>query len=137
MGLLRSARTRSIFAVCWFCLAVTACTSAPDAALDDWSRTYVADQDRVFEALLDALEDSGFLVEEVDRGRGRVAARASTRRGGDTSLIVRVQQKVDRVRVDVMAGDPGAADGLGSRSMAPAVSEVLRELDARLEGRVN
>ena len=113
------------------------CLSGGGESVDDWSRSYLSTYDRVFEAALDAVEDSGFYLDTVDEERGRIRAEASARRGDEMSLIIDVGQRADRIRVDVMAQGAAAQDGRGPGPIAPVVAEYLRNLDARLEGRLD
>jgi hypothetical protein len=113
------------------------CAGSGGVTGEDWSRTYLQPYDRVFEAVLDALEASGFYLDTVDEERGRVRAEPSTERDDRVTLVVEVALRGDRVRVDALAQSPELADGFGSGLAAAAVRDFLRDLDARLGGRVD
>lgn len=111
--------------------------STRGGAPDDWSRSYLSTPERVFAAALDALEDSGFYLDEVDEASGRIRAESSVRRGDEVTLFVDVAKRRDRIRVDVMASSASAREGAGPGPMTAVVREFLSALDARLEGRVD
>lgn len=113
------------------------CVGSGGVTGEDWSRTYLQPYDRVFEAVLDALEASGFYLDTVDEERGRVRAEPSTERDDRVTLVVEVALRGDRVRVDALAQSPELADGFGSTLAGAAVRDFLRDLDARLGGRVD
>jgi hypothetical protein len=88
----------------------------------------------VFDAVVDVLEDDGYLV-EANREAGRISAEpARSDRGMDPSLAVRVFEKAGRVRVDVQTRS-GANDAMtrGSR-VEISIVEFFHELELRLQG---
>ena len=119
-------------------LSGSACTTGSGSPGHDWFRDYVATEDRVFEATLAALEDTGFYLDTVDEGKRRIRARSSARRTDlETTLLVNVQPKTDRVRVSVMAQSPGLEEGRTTAPVSGIVRDFFNNLDARLEGRVD
>jgi hypothetical protein len=143
IGMLNGARTpRShrlllLLSVPVLIAADAACTTGADSYDGgSWSRSYLSAYGRVFEAVLDSLEAGGFYLDTIDENRGRVRAESSARRRDlEMTLFVDVEQRGDRIRVDVMAQGSGSENGYAPTQMSPAVYEFLRELDARLEGR--
>ena len=76
------------------------CTTASDSS-DSWSESYLAPYDRVFNAVVDVLEDRDYLV-EASPETGKITAEPSrSSRGLSPELAVRVFEKAGRVRVDV------------------------------------
>jgi hypothetical protein len=117
---------------------VASCTAGSGVAVDDWSRSYRAGFDRVFEAVLDTLEESEYYLDTVDKESGRVRAESSARRRDlEVTLIVDVEEREGRVRVDVMARSSGGDQPEASGRMSGVVREFLSGLDSRLEGRVD
>ena len=79
------------------------------------------------------MDDSGYLLVEQDRGRGRITAEST----GEPAyravvLIVRIDQRDEIVSVSVQAsgGGPGSPAQLGR--LDRAVTGLLDELDGRL-----
>ena len=99
---------------------------------DDWSRTYFAPRDKVIDAVIDVLEDEGYLV-DADREKGRVSAEPSRGSAGSlVSLVVRVTQKNDRIYVDVQTRTGASHSTMTSRPQESLVLEFFHELDLRL-----
>ena len=113
------------------------CAGSGGVTGEDWSRNYLQPYDRVFEAVLDALEASGFSLDTVDEERGRVRAAPSAERDDRVTLVVEVALRGERVRVDALAQSPELADGFGSNLATAAVRDFFRDLDARLGGRLD
>lgn len=119
-------------------LAGSACTTGSQAAADDWSRDYVSTYERVFEAVIRALEDSDFYLDSEDEERGRIRARSSARRSDlEATIVVDIRQKGDRIRVNVMAQSSGLEEGRAPVQMSGIVRDFFHSLDARLEGRTD
>lgn len=115
-----------------------ACTTASGNPGHEWIRDYVSTEDRVFEASLAALEDTGFYIDTVDEEKGAIRARSSARRTDlETTLLVDVELKNDRVRVSVMAQSPGLEEGRTTAPVSGIVRDFFSNLDTRLEGRVD
>jgi len=66
-------------------LLLAACASSSTSS-DGWSRTYLAPRDEVIEAVIDVLEDEGYLV-EADREKGRISAQPMRSRGADLASL--------------------------------------------------
>ena len=108
------------------------CTSGGSA--EDWSRSYVGPYDRVMEAVIDVLEDEGYLV-DADREKGRVTAEPSRSRGGGlVSLVVRVQPRGELILVDVLTRGGASYSNAPARPQDTFVLEFFHELELRLEG---
>jgi hypothetical protein len=135
MGLPMTARLILVWMVG---MAAVGCSTRSGTSVDEWSRDYVSSFDRVYEAAAGALEDSGFYIESEDRERGRIRARSSARRTDlETTLLVDVRQRGDRIRVDVMAQSPGLEEGRAPAQVSGLVRDFFHGLDARLEGRTD
>ena len=114
-------------------LLLAACASSSTSS-DGWSRTYLAPRDEVIEAVIDVLEDEGYLV-EADREKGRISAQPMRSRGADlASLVVRVAQKGGRVRVDVQTRTGASYSTMTSKPADAPVLEFFHELELRLRG---
>ena len=115
-------------------VCVTAgCASSPGSS-DAWSRSYLAPKDNVFDAVVDVLEDEGYLV-EPDRSSYRVTADPSRGgQGSSPSWFITVAEKSGRIRVDIQtrAGATGAANQ--SARVDAAIAEFFHELELRLQG---
>ena len=112
---------------------LVACASSGGSS-DAWSRTYFAPRDKVIDAVIDVLEDEGYLV-EADRAKGRITAEPSRSSGGKlASLVVRVAKKNDRIRVDVQTRTGASYSTLTSKPAQSPVLEFFHELDMRLQG---
>ena len=112
---------------------LAACASSGGSS-DAWSRTYFAPRDKVIDAVIDVLEDDGYLV-EADRAKGRITAEPSRSSGGKlASLVVRVAKKNDRIRVDVQTRTGASYSTLTSKPAESPVLEFFHELDMRLQG---
>jgi hypothetical protein len=112
-------------------LLLTSCSSSGGSS-DDWSRTYFAPRDKVIDAVIDVLEDEGYLV-DADREKGRVSAEPSRGSAGSlVSLVVRVTQKNDRIRVDVQTRTGASYSTMTSKPQESTVLEFFHELDLRL-----
>ena len=114
-------------------LVLTACATASDPARS-WSRSYLAPRDEVINAVEDALEDEGYLV-EVDRSAGRIIAEPS-RAGasGRANLVVRVAPRKGLMAVDVQARSGAQFSERAGNPAEAQVLEFLHELDRRLQG---
>jgi len=111
-------------------LLLAACTSGDSR--DAWSRTYLASRDEVVGAVIDVLEDEGYLV-EADREKGRISAEPS--RGRGSTLVVNVATRDGRIRVDVLTRAEASLSAVpGGPDEAP-ILEFLHELDVRLRVR--
>ena len=101
---------------------------------DTWSRTYFAPRDEVIDAVIDVLEDEGYLV-EADREKGRISAEPARGGGGNpVSLAVRVTRKNDRYRVDVQTRAGASFSTVTSKPAESPILEFFHELDLRLQG---
>jgi len=113
--------------------AVAGCASSTDSP-DSWSESYLAPVDRVFDAVIDVLEDEGYRVNE-NREAGRITAEPSRNRGGlSPSIAVKVVTKGGRVLVDVQtrAGITDSATRGGQVEVQ--IVEFFHELELRLQG---
>lgn len=116
----------------------SACTTGSGTGPDAWSRDYVSTYERVFEAAIEALAETDFYLDTEDHERGRIIGRSSARRAElEATLIVDVQMKGDRIRVDVMAQSPELEDGRAPVQVSGIVRDFFHHLDARLEGRTD
>ena len=113
--------------------ALAGCATSSDPG-DSWSESYIGPFDRVFDAVVDALEDEGYFV-EADRATGRISAEPSrSKRNQSTTLVVRVVEKSERIRVDVQARS-GFEESVARGSRVEAsVLEFFHELELRLQG---
>jgi len=120
-------------AVAFFCaLTVAACTTTGDSS-SSWSRSYVAQKERVLDAVVEVLEDENYLVDVKDGG-GRVDAEPSRAGGpGRAILVVRVEEKNGRIRVDVQSRVGVDSTGRPGTQVEGQVLEFLHELDLRLK----
>jgi len=115
-------------------LFLLAACASPGGSSDDWSRTYFAPRDKVIDAVIDVLEDEGYLV-DADREKGRITAEPSRSKGGNlASLVVRVTQKNDRIRVDVQTRTGASYSTMTSTPQESTVLEFFHVLDLRLLG---
>ena len=113
--------------------ALAGCVSSTGSS-DSWSRSYLAPTDRVFSAVIDVLEDEGYLV-DADRETGRITAKPSRNsRGLSPFLAVKVFESSGQVVVDVQTR-AGVTDSVtqGDRIEASIV-EFFHELELRLQG---
>ena len=109
------------------------CATSSDPG-DSWSESYVGPFDRVYEAVIDVLEDEDYLV-EADRAAGKVTAQPSRSRRNQTApLVVRVVQKSERIRVDVQARSSFEDSIARSSRVETSVLEFFHELELRLQG---
>lgn len=114
-------------------LGAAACSSAGGGS-SDWSRSYLVPESAVFEAVVEVLEDEGYLV-QADREAGRVRAEAGdARRGPLPNLVIEVRQRGERVLVDVQIRGLHSDAPTASRRADSAVRELLHALDRRLQG---
>ncbi len=125
------------FSRMWFVVPAViffaACTSSGGSS-DSWSRTYFAPRDKVIDAVIDVLEDEGYLV-DADREKGRVSAEPSRGSAGNlVSLVVRVTQKDDRIHVDVQTRTGSSFSTMASKPAESPVLEFFHELNLRLQG---
>jgi hypothetical protein len=124
---------RILVAPVFFVLMASACTTSTDSS-DAWTRSYIAPRERVIEAVIDVLEEADYLV-EADREKGRITAEPSRSRGAASpTLVVLVEVKAGRVRVDVQTRSGASYSGESSRASTAPVLEFFHELDLRLQG---
>jgi len=120
--------------VCIACLLLlSACASSSDPA-SSWSRSYLAPQDEVIDAVVDVLEDEHYLV-DVNRASGRISAEPS-RAGasGRANLVVRVEPRKGRMAVGVQTRSGAQFSERAGNTAEAQVLEFLHELDLRLQG---
>ena len=109
------------------------CTSGGDSS-SSWSRSYLAPRDKVIDAVVDVLEDEHYLV-DLNRSAGRIDAQpAREKTGRRVHLTVRVEEKKDRVQVDVQTRSQMDGDMRSGRLDEAPVLEFLHELDLRMQG---
>jgi len=114
-------------------LVLSACATASDPA-SSWSRSYLAPQDKVIDAVVDVLEEENYLV-DVNRAAGRINAEPSrTGAGGRANLVVRVEPRKGRMAVDVQARSGAQFSERAGNPAEAQVLEFLHELDRRLQG---
>jgi hypothetical protein len=113
-------------------ILLAACTSGGSS--DAWSRSYLVPRDEVIDAVIDILEDEGYLV-EADREKGRISAEPSGGRGANpASLVVNVARKDGRIRVDVQTRAGASYSSMPIGPDEAPILEFLHELDLRLHG---
>ncbi len=115
-------------------LAVTvACTSGGAPAPEQWSRVYTESFDRVWEAALSTLAESGYAVDERDPERGAIRAESGESEAYRRVVLeVFVHRRPESVRVDVQASGGGVSSPTDLRRLARPVLAFLDDLDARL-----
>jgi hypothetical protein len=124
---------RSLFPFLIVACTLTACATSSDPG-DSWSESYVGPFDRVFEAVLDVLEDEDYLV-EADRAAGKVTAQPSRSKQNRTApFVVRVFEKSGRIRVDVQVRSTFEDSLARSSRVETSVLEFFHELELRLHG---
>lgn len=124
---------RILVAPVFFVLMAAACTTSTDSS-DAWTRSYFATRERVIEAVIEVLEEADYLV-EADREKGRITAEPSRSRGAASpTLVVLIEVKAGRVRVDVQTRSGASYSGASSRASTAPVLEFFHELDLRLQG---
>lgn len=117
-------------------LPSAACTSSGEAS-SAWSRSYLAPRDRVIDTVAEVLEDEDYLV-EVDRTSGRIEAQPSRQKTGRrTNLVVRVEERKDRVWVDVQSRSQMDRDTMSQNLDQSPILEFFHELDLRMQGTRN
>jgi hypothetical protein len=115
-------------------LAMAAACGSTGDQMGSWSRSYLAPVETVFGAVVEVLEDEGYLV-EPDRASGRIVAEPATgARGGTSTLILRITLRGDRVVVDVQARPGVERDGMVPQATDTAVLELFHALDRRMQG---
>ena len=113
-------------------LVLPACTTTSDSS-SSWSRSYLAQKDRVIEAAVEVLEDENYLVDVKNDG-SRIDAEPSRSSGhGRAILVVRVAEKNARIRVDVQSRAGEDPSGRPGSQVEAQVLEFLHELDLRLK----
>jgi hypothetical protein len=113
-------------------LVVAACTTTDDSS-SSWSRSYVSQLDRVIEAATEVLEEENYLV-DVKKDGGRIDAEPSRSAGaGRANLVVRIEEKNGRIRVDVQSRSGMDPSGRPGSSAEAQVLEFLHQLDTRLK----
>jgi hypothetical protein len=119
-------------------LAAVACSTGSGGGSGDWSRDYVATEERVHEAVIAAIDEIDFYLVDEDMERGRIRARSSARRADlEATMIVDLRTLTDRVRVDVMIQSSDLEVGRAPVQVSGVVRDFFTHLDARLEGRVD
>jgi hypothetical protein len=109
------------------------CATSSDPG-DSWSESYVGPFDRVFDAVIDVLEDEDYLV-EADRGAGKVTAQPSRSKRIQTApFVIRVFEKSERIWVDVQVRSTFEDSMARSSRVATSVLEFFHELELRLQG---
>jgi uncharacterized lipoprotein len=115
-------------------LALAACSSGLGPSADDWTRSYEASYERVWTAVLQALADGGYFVEDGDRERGRIRALSSAERSyKEVGLDIRIVEREEQVRVDVQAGGGSIDSQRGFKRLETLVVEFLTDLDTKLD----
>jgi hypothetical protein len=113
-------------------LVVVACTTTGDSS-DSWSRSYLAQRDRVIEAVVEVLEDENYLV-DVKKDGGRIEAEPSRSAGhGRANLVVSVEEKNGRIRVDVQSRAGVDSTGRQGSQVEAQILEFLHQLDLELK----
>jgi hypothetical protein len=114
-------------------IAVAAACGTAGGRTDQWSRSYLAPPDTVFDNAVEVLEDEGYLV-EADRGAGRLVAEPPAAHRGRQVLVLQIEAKGEQVVVDVQVR-PGEDPGpMVSQRTDAVVAELLYELDRRMQG---
>ena len=113
-------------------LVLSACTTTSDSS-SSWSRSYLAQKERVIEAAVEVLEDENYLVDVKNDG-SRIDAEPSRSSGlGRATLVVRVAEKNARIRVDVQSRAGADPSGRPGSQAEAQILEFLHELDLRLK----
>jgi hypothetical protein len=114
-------------------IAMLGCTTSTGSS-DSWSESYLAPIDRVFDAVVDVLEDEGYLV-ETKREVGKITAEPSrSSRGLSPSLAVKVVEKAGQVRVDVQTRAGVNQSVTQGRQIEASIVEFFHELELRMQG---
>jgi hypothetical protein len=109
------------------------CASGGPPAAAQWSRVYARSFERVWEAALTTLAESGYAVEERDPARGTIRAESGERESYRRVVLeVLVLRRSESVRVDVQASGGGVSSPAGLRRLSRPVLAFLDDLDARL-----
>jgi len=109
------------------------CTSSTDSA-DSWSESYLAPYERVFDAVVDVLEDEGYLV-EANREAGKIRAEPPrSSRGSSPELAVKVFEKAGQIRVDVQTRAGANQSVTRGRQIETSIVEFFHELGLRVQG---
>lgn len=91
-------------------------------------------RERVFETVLEVLEDEGYYV-DVDAESGLIEAEPeAAARARKPVLAVRVAVKANRTVVDVQTRSGASPTQMVSKRTDAAVLELLHALDRRLQG---
>ncbi len=124
---------RKLVVVAGLAVAIAGCTTSTDSS-DSWSESYLAPYDRVFDAVVDVLEDGNYLV-EANRENGKITAEPSrSSRGLSPELAVRVFEKAERIRVDVQTRAGANQSVTQGRQIETSIVEFFHELELRLQG---
>ena len=124
---------RKLVVVVGLAVAMAGCTTSTDSS-DSWSESYLAPYDRVFDAVVDVLEDGDYLV-EANRESGKITAEPSRNsRGLSPELAVKVFEKAERVRVDVQTRAGVNESVTRGRQIETSIIEFFHELELRLQG---
>lgn len=114
-------------------IAVAAACGSTGGRTDQWSRSYLAPRDTVFDNAVEVLEDEGYLV-EADRGAGRLVAEPPAANRGQPVFVLRIVAKGERVVVDVQARPDEDRGPMVSQRTDAVVAELLYALDRRMQG---
>jgi hypothetical protein len=113
-------------------LVIAACTTTSDSS-SSWSRSYVAQRERVIEAAIGVLEDENYLV-DVKKDGNRIDAEPSRSSGpGRATLVVGIGEKNGRILVDVQTRAGSEPTGRLGSSAEKQVLEFLHALDVKLK----
>jgi hypothetical protein len=114
-------------------LLTVACSSTSTSSGDAWTAAYVAPIDEVWTAVLDVLEDSGYLVVDSDRAKRRIRGESSARHQyREIVLDLTLKERGEVVRVNVQASGGAIDSPAGFRRLEEAVRDFLAQLDARM-----
>jgi len=114
-------------------LAAVACSSVVSESDDPWTASYVDDAGRVWAAIHRALDALGYVVEEEDRGEGKIRAAQIAERSYQSVVLRIVEiQKAELVRVVVRPSGGATGTPDDHRRRDEAVREFLTALDEHL-----
>lgn len=111
----------------------TACSSTGGPSPEQWSRSYTRRFERVWNAALASLTESGYLIEEQDPTRGYIRAESGEQQAYRRVVLeVFVLRKPESVRVDVQASGGAVSSAADLGRLSRPVRAFLDDLDARL-----
>jgi hypothetical protein len=122
-----------VLGVAALAVASFGCASGGTVTEADWSRSYAFTWDRVWQAVLDTLDEGDYVVESKDaeRGRARIVT-GSDRSYRGTTLVVQLSQRGEVVIVSVQGGG-GTVGGVADyQRVERIVLDFLHDLDATL-----